>query len=429
MVSQVDVPVYSSSMSAKRVNRVLVTGYGAVTPFGTGAPLLEWGLFNGVPAIRPISGFDASHLDVQIAGEVPDFQPTDHIGRHSARRMDRFAQFAVAAAREAIEHAGVNLDRTGRDRVAAVIHTGAGGVPALVEAAQIVRAGDLANTPPLMIARYAPNMASTQVSIELGLLGPSLTGTGACASGTLAIIEGMQLIQRGEVDVVVAGGAEACVTEIGIVGFDNLGVLSKRNHDPAGANRPFSVDREGTVLAEGACVLILESEAHAIRRGAAVYAEVLAGAVTSDAYHVTAPHPEGTYLAKALQMAVERAGLRSADIDLVSMHATASQAGDLAECRALHRAFGPVARSIPVTATKSMTGHMIGGAGALAVLGIVIGFARGQISPTINVTQPDPAIDLNVVTANASPVRLRHAVANGLGFGGQNAVVVLGTVG
>ncbi|MDQ2683640.1 MAG: beta-ketoacyl-[acyl-carrier-protein] synthase family protein, partial [Chloroflexota bacterium] len=334
-------------------------------------------------------------------------------------------QFAVAAAREAIAMAGIEPRRTGLERIAAVVHTGAGGIPALVEAAGVVRKRSVLATPPLTVARYLPNMASTQVSLELGLRGPSLTGTGACASGTLALIEAMQLIRRGEADVAIAGGAEACVTEIGIVGFDNLGVLSHRNHDPGGANRPFSVDRDGTVLSEGACVLLLESEAHAVRRNAAVLGEVVAGAVTSDGYHVTAPDPEGTWLARAIGLTLERAGVAPSDVHLISMHATASEAGDIAESRAIRAAFGSLADTVPVTATKSMVGHLIGGAGALAAAGIVLGFARNQVSPTVNLAQPDPDIHLNVVTDALNVQSVRTALSIGLGFGGQNGVLLL----
>jgi 3-oxoacyl-[acyl-carrier-protein] synthase II len=405
--------------------RVLITGLGAVTPYGIGVDVLERGLFAGVSAIRPITGFDAGHLPVRIAGEVPDFHPTDHIASKQARRMDRFAQFAVAAAREAIASAGLDFGRIDRERIAAVIHTGAGGIPALVEAASVVRDRSLRAAPPLMIARYAPNMASSQVAIELGLTGPSLTGTGACASGTIALIEGMQLIQRGEVDVVIAGGAEACVTEIGIVGFDNLGVLSHRNDDPAGANRPFALDRDGTVLSEGACVFVLESERHATRRNARAYAALTGAGMTSDGYHLTAPDPTGEHLAKAIHLALTQANLQPEAVELIAAHATGSMAGDVAETVAIKRAFGGHAYRLAVTAVKSMVGHMIGGAGALAAMAIVLGMERGQISPTINLDVPDPACDLDYVPWRARQQSVKVAMATGLGFGGQNAVVIV----
>jgi 3-oxoacyl-[acyl-carrier-protein] synthase II len=403
----------------------LITGLGAVTPFGTGVAELERGLFAGKSAIRPIIGFDAGHLPVRIAGEVPDFQATDHIGRRQVRRMDRFAQFAVAASREAVDSTGLDLRDEDRARVAVVIHTGAGGIPALVEAAAIVRARSWRFAPPLMIARYAPNMASCQVAIELGIAGPALTGIGACASGTIALIEAMQLIQRGEVDVAIAGGAEACVTEIGVVGFDNLGVLSHRNDDPGGANRPFALDRDGTVLSEGACVFVLESEAHAVSRSAQVLADLSGGAITSDGYHLTAPNPEGMHLARAIHLSLAQADLEPEQVDLIAAHATGSAAGDLAETVAIKRAFGAHARRLAVTATKSMVGHMIGGAGALAAMAVVIGMRRGSISPTINLEHPDPACDLEYVPLTARSAQVKAALAIGLGFGGQNAVITI----
>jgi 3-oxoacyl-[acyl-carrier-protein] synthase II len=404
---------------------IVVTGMGAVTPFGTGIAALEAGLFPGVSAIRTISGFDASHLEVRLAGEVPDFQPTDHLNRHSVRRMDRFAQFAVTAAREALTASGIQITATNRDRIAVVMHTGAGGVPALIEAASIARQRSVRATPPLIISRFAANMASAQVSIEFGITGPSLTGTGACASGTMAVIEGMQLLRRGEADIVIAGGAEACVTEIGIVGFDNLGVLSRRNDDPARAIRPFSLDRDGTVLSEGACVLILERADHAMRRNATALAEIAGGAVTSDGYHLTAPDPSGMQLARAISLALRDAELAPTDIDLASVHATASAAGDKTETAVLKRAFGDHAPKVAVSAVKSMVGHMIGAAGALAVLGVILGMNRGEIAPTINLDVPDPECDLNHVRNVARPAVVHAAIANGLGFGGQNAVVAI----
>jgi 3-oxoacyl-[acyl-carrier-protein] synthase II len=412
-------------MASSPLPRVLITGLGAVTPYGTGVGVLERGLFAGKSAIRPITGFDAGHLDVRIAGEVPDFRPADSIASRPARRMDRFAQFAVAASREAIESAGLDLTRVDRSRVATVIHTGAGGIPALVEAASVVRERSPRAAPPLMIAKYAPNMASGHVSIELGLTAPSLTGTGACASGTIALIEGMQLIQRGEADVVVAGGAEACVTKIGIVGFDNLGVLSHRNDDPAGANRPFSLDRDGTVLSEGACVFVLEAEGHAVRRDARAHAELAGAGMTSDGYHLTAPDPTGEYLAKAIHLALAQAALQPDAVDLIAAHATGSIAGDVAETVAIKRAFGPHASRLAVTAVKSMVGHMIGAAGALAAMAIVLGMGRGQISSTINLHVADPACDLDYVPLKTRDRDVQVALTAGLGFGGQNAVVIV----
>jgi len=410
---------------AKSRDAIVVTGMGAVTPFGTGLAALEAGLFPGRSAIRPIRGFDASHLDVRLAGEVPDFVPVDHLSRHAARRMDRFAQFAVTASREAMHQAGIEVTTANSDRIAVVMHTGAGGVPALIEAAGIARRRSANATPPLIISRFAANMASAQVSIELGITGPALTGTGACASGTMAVIEAMNLLRRGEADVVIAGGAEACVTEIGIVGFDNLGVLSKRNEDPARAIRPFDLERDGTVLSEGAAVMILERKSHAIRRNAACQAEISGGAITSDGYHLTAPDPTGTWLSRAITHALRDADLSPNDIDLVSVHATASAAGDVAEAAVVRAVFGDRTDHVAVSAVKSMVGHMIGAAGALSILAVILGMARGEIAPTINLDHLDPACALDHVRNVARPMRIQAAIANGLGFGGQNAVVAL----
>ncbi len=408
--------------------RIVITGLGAVTPFGIGVPILEDGLFAGQSAIRPITGFDASHLAVRIAGEVPGFDPRDHLSRHSVRRMDRFVQFAVTATREALDHARMDLGAVDRDRIASVIHTGAGGVPALIEAAGIARSRSTNATPPLIISRFAANMASAQVAIEFGITGPALTGTGACASGTMALIEAMHLLRRGDVDVAIAGGAEACVTEIGIVGFDNLGVLSKRNDDPGRAIRPFAVDREGTVLSEGACVMVLERESHAIARNALVLGVVAGGSVTSDGYHLTAPDPSGRQLTRAIGLAIADAGLTPDDIDLAAVHATASHAGDVVGAQVIRQTFGAHADQVAVSAVKSMVGHMIGAAGALSAMAVVLGFGRGEIAPTINLDQVDPLCELNHVANQPRPATVRAAIANGLGFGGQNAVVVLAPI-
>ena len=414
-----------NDLSDSKLNkqRALVTGLGAVTPYGVGSLTLWDGLLAGRPAVRQIQNFDASELSVRIAGEVPGFSPGDHMDARSARRMDRFAQFAVTASREAIDHAGLDFDTVDRDRVAVVMNTGGGGLPSFEHSIRSRIQRGQRGVPLLAVPLYIPNMASSQVSIALGITGPVLTGTGACAAGVMAIIDAIRLIELDIVDVVIAGATEALLPPIIVAGFAATGALSSNNDDPEGACRPFSLDRDGTVLAEGACVLVIESEAHAIRRGATALAVAAGGATTSDGFHITSPEPTGQYAARAIELALTDAGLDPAEIDYFAAHATGSQLGDIAESRAIGRAFGEHTKHVLVSSTKSLVGHLIGAAGALSALTCVLAIRDGMVPPTINLNQPDPRCDLNVVSGNARRVPVRAALANGLAFGGQNATV------
>jgi 3-oxoacyl-[acyl-carrier-protein] synthase II len=411
------------------MSRALITGLGAVTPFGTGVPALWNGLLSGRSAVRAIQQFDTTNLTVRIAGEVPDFQPADHMDPKSARRMDRFAQFAVAAAREAVADAGLNLANCNQDRVAVVVNNGAGGLPTFESAVKTrVTRGPRAVSP-LTIPLYCPNMAASHISIQLGLTGPVLTGVGACAAGVMAITEGVEVIRRGEADVVIAGATEALLSPTIIAGFAATGALSTRNDDPTGACRPFSIDRDGTVLAEGACVMVIESERHAAARGATVIAEAAGGATTTDAFHLTAPDPTGRQSARAMTLALERSGLMPHDVDLVVAHGTGSELGDLAETAAIHRAFGAYARNVQISSTKSIAGHLVGAAGALSAVACALAIRDGIVPPTINLIRPDPRCDLDYVPLTARKTQVRVAIANGVAFGGQNAVAVFRDVG
>jgi 3-oxoacyl-[acyl-carrier-protein] synthase II len=371
--------------------------------------------------VRAIQHFDTSALPVQIAGEVPDFRPEEHMDAKAAKRMDRFAQFAVAAAREAVAHAGLDLERLNPSRTAVVINTGGGGLPSL-EAATVARSrrGGRAVSA-LTIPLFAPNMAASQVSIQLGIRGPSLAGVGACAAGIMAMSDAVHLIQRDEADVVLAGASEALLTQGMIAGFAATGALSRRNDDPAGACRPFDVERDGTVLAEGSAVLVIESEAHAVRRGATALAEATPGATTSDAYHITAPEPSGRHAARAMALAMERAGVAPDQVDYLAAHATGSELGDIAETAAIHLVFGAHARRLAVSSVKSMVGHLIGAAGALSAATCVLVIRHGIVPPTINLLRPDTACDLDCVPLRARRMPVRVAMANGFAFGGQNA--------
>ncbi|MCC6792221.1 MAG: beta-ketoacyl-ACP synthase II [Thermomicrobiales bacterium] len=410
------------------MQRALVTGLGAVTPYGAGVDRLWEGLIAGRPSIRAIQSFDASNLPVRIAGEVPDFRPADHMDAKAAKRMDRFAHYAVAAAREAVAAAGLDLTAIDPDRIAVTVNTGGGGLPSFEHSVltRVTRGGRAVS--PLAIPLYAPNMAASQVSIQLGITGPTIAGVGACAAGITAITDALYMIQRGEADVVIAGASEGLLTPTIVAGFAATGALSNRNDDPAGACRPYSADRDGTVLAEGGCILVIESEAHAVRRGANVLAEIAGGATTSDAFHVTAPGPTGIHYAKAMQLAMERSGVTPGEVDYLGAHGTGSELGDIAETMAVRLAFGDDASRLPLSSVKGMVGHLIGAAAALSTVSCILAIRDGIVPPTINLSAPDPRCDLDYVANAARRVPVRAAMATGLGFGGQNAAVVVRAV-
>ncbi len=406
------------------MNRVVVTGIGAMTPLGIGVDALWEGLVAGRSGIRPISGFDASDLPVRIAGEVPGFVPGDHINAKAARRMDRFSQFAVAAAREALERSRLMIDDGNRERVAVVVNTGGGGIWTIEQNVITMREQGPGRVSPFLIPMFAPNMASSQVSIAFGVTGPTLTSVAACAAGVQAFVDAVHLLERGDADVAITGGTEAAITPVAISSLANMGALSKRNEDPERASRPFAAWRDGFVFGEGAGVVILETEEHAARRDAPVICRALGGSYTSDAYHLTAPDPGGTGAARAMRQALARAGLAPSAIDYVAAHATSTLIGDIAETKAIKQAFGDHAGRLAVSANKSMVGHLLGAAGAVSSLACILAIRDGVVPPTINLETPDPACDLDYVPNEARRMPVGAAVANGFGFGGQNACAV-----
>jgi 3-oxoacyl-[acyl-carrier-protein] synthase II len=404
--------------------RIVVTGVGAVTPLGVGAKATWDGLVAGRSGIRKIQHWDASKLDVQIAGEVDGFVAKDHMDFKVAKRMDRFAQFGVASAREAIEQAGLVIDDSNSDRVAVVVNTGGGGIPTIEHDVNQMHERGQKYVSPLLIPLFAPNMASCQVSIAFGIHGPSITSAAACASGIQAFIDAYHMFQRDEADVIITGGTESGITPVAVAGLANMQALSKRNNDPAGASRPFDANRDGFVFSEGAAVFVLETEEHALRRGVEIIAEVHGGAYTSDAYHITAPHPEGKGAATAMSRAIARAGFKPSDVDYVAAHATATILGDVAETNALKMVFGDHAPGLSISANKSMIGHLLGAAGAVSGLGCILAIRDSVVHPTINLTVPDPKCDLDYVPNVKREMPVNVAIANGFGFGGQNAVAV-----
>jgi 3-oxoacyl-[acyl-carrier-protein] synthase II len=406
------------------VTRVVVTGVGAVSPLGIGRDALWSGLVEGRSGIRTIQGFDPSGLDVTIAGEVPDFQAKDFMDFKAARRMDRFAQFAVAATREALEQAKFEVTDENTDRVGVMVNTGGGGIPTIEHEVNILRDKGPKRVSPFLIPLFAPNMASSQVAMQFKIHGPTVTSVAACAAGVQAFVDAVHMIERGDADVVITGGTEGGLTPSAIASLANMGALSKNNDEPEKASRPFDLNRSGFVFSEGAGIAILESEEHAARRGAEVICEVAGGAYTSDAFHITAPDPEGRGARKAMKRALERAGLQPEDVDFVAAHATATNIGDIAETKSIKAVFGDHAYNLSVSANKSMVGHLLGAAGAISSLGCILAIRDNVVPPTINLETPDPECDLDYTPNVAKKREVNAALANGFGFGGQNAVCV-----
>jgi 3-oxoacyl-[acyl-carrier-protein] synthase II len=401
---------------------IVVTGLGAVTPLGLSADETWEGLVAGRSGVGRITLFDASALPVQIAAEVKGFDPSPYVDAKSAARLERFALFALAAATQALTDAGIAVDESNADRIGVVMNTGGGGVGLVERETQVLMERGPRRISPLFVPMMMPNIGACQVSISLGVRGPAITATAACAAGVQAVVDAVRLIRDGDADVIIAGGSESVMTDLAIAGMANMRALSRRNGEPERASRPFDVDRDGFVFGEGAVALVLERRAHAEARGAKIYAAALGGAMTADAYHITAPDPEGRGAARAMSRALAHASLAPDDVDYICAHATATPVGDVAEARAIRSAFGRHADRLAVSAPKSMVGHLLGAAGALAALVAVRAIHDGVIPPTINLDRQDPEVDLDCVPHVARRAVVRAALANGFGFGGQNIV-------
>jgi 3-oxoacyl-[acyl-carrier-protein] synthase II len=407
--------------------RAVVTGMGAVTPIGNDAKTFWRNLLAGVNGGGPITSFDPTGFDVRIAAEVKDFDPTIAMDRKMARRMSRFIHFGVAAAKEAVEHAGIDfatwpIER--RDRVAVVINTGGGGMEQVTEGADVLRERGPGQVSPFAIPALSGSMAAAQVSMRYGLTGPVITQVAACASGVIAFQDALRLIRSGECDVVLAGGSEAPLLPIAFAALGNMGALSKRNDDPEHASRPFDRDRDGFLFGEGAGVCVIESAEHALARGATIQAEILGAALTADAFHISAPEPTGRGAAMAMTRAMRDAGVAPDEIDYIVAHGTSTPLNDVTETRAIKLAFGDQARRVPISSPKSMIGHLLGAAGAAAGITAVGSIREGWIPPTANLENPDPECDLDYVPLVKRKVAVETAMINGFGFGGQNAVAV-----
>lgn len=408
--------------------RVVVTGLGALTPIGNGIPAYWDGLVSGKSGSAPITYFDASKFKTQFACELKGYDPNDHFDRKEARKMDRFTQYAMVASDEAIDDAGFELDTLDKTRVGVIWGAGIGGLETFQNEVLNFAAGD--GTPrfnPFFIPKMIPDIAPGMISIKYGFQGPNFATVSACASSANALIDALNYIRLGHADVMVCGGSEACVAIAGVAGFNALHALSTRNDDPQTASRPFDKYRDGFVLGEGAGALVLETLEHAQQRGATIYGEIIGGGLSADAYHMTAPHPDGNGATLVMENALKDAGISASEVDAVNMHGTSTPLGDVAESNALKKVFGDHLYKMNINSTKSMTGHLLGAAGAIEAISTILSIQHNIVPPTINHFADDENIDPNInFTFNKAQEReVNVAMSNTFGFGGHNACVVM----
>ena len=409
------------------LKRVVVTGLGALTPIGNTIDEFWNGLINGKSGAAPITHFDATNFKTRFACEVKNFNPTDFLDRKEARKMDKFTQYAMVASQEAIDDSGLDFEKENKDRVGVIWGAGIGGLETFQNEVLDYAKGD--GTPrfnPFFIPKMIADMAPGQISIKHGLRGPNFTTVSACASSANAIIDAMNYIRLGHADIFVTGGSEAAVTIAGMGGFNSMHALSTRNDDPKTASRPFDKERDGFVLGEGAGALILEEYEHAKARGANIYAELIGGGLSADAYHVTAPHPDGLGAITVMKNCLHDGGIAPEDVDAINMHGTATPLGDIAESKAVKEVFGEHAYTININSTKSMTGHLLGAAGAVEAIASILAIKHGIVPPTINHFTDDDQIDpkLNFTFNKAQKRDVKVTMSNTFGFGGHNACVL-----
>jgi 3-oxoacyl-[acyl-carrier-protein] synthase II len=410
---------------SRRDGRIVITGLGLLTPLGIGVEAFWEGLAAGRSGVRRVTTVDVSDLPSQIAGDVPGFEPRDYLPAKEARRVTRASQFAVAAARLALADAGLEISDGTREDFGVLIANGGSSPPETERMVIDLERGGYDRMNPFHVAGSLPNMPACQVAIQLGLTGFISAISTACAASSQAIGEAAEVIRRGDARWMLAGGTEGPISRFCLGGFSALRALSTRNQDPAGASRPFDAGRDGFVLSEGAGVVVLERLDDARTRGARIYAELIGYGSGSDAYHITAPEPSGRGAARAMTRALANAGLTPESIDYINAHATSTSVGDTAETLAIKHVFGERAYQVPVSGTKSMTGHMTSAAGAVEAAACILALTRGLLPPTINQEQPDPACDLDYVPNRARPADVRVAMSNSFGFGGVNSVLIL----
>ena len=410
------------------LKRVVITGMGALRPLGNNLNAYWEGLINGVSGAAPIQQFDASKFKTQFACEVKNFNVEDFIDRKEARKLDQFSQYAIVSATEAMADAGFDLEKLNVDRAGVIWGSGIGGLKTFQDECRDFFQGD--GTPrfgPFFIPKMIADIAAGHLSIKFGFRGPNFCTVSACASSTNAIVDAFNYIRLGKADVFITGGSEASVNEAGVGGFNALKALSTRNDDPTTASRPFDLDRDGFVLGEGAGALILEEMNHAIARGAKIYAEVVGGGMSADAYHITAPHPDGLGANNVMKSALEDAHLLPSDIDYINVHGTSTPLGDIAESKAIQSVFGEHAYNLNISSTKSMTGHLLGAAGAIEAIATIMAVKNDIVPPTINHFTDDPGLDnrLNFTFNKAQKRTVNAALSNTFGFGGHNTSIIV----
>jgi 3-oxoacyl-[acyl-carrier-protein] synthase II len=406
--------------------RVAITGLGAITPLGLDVPSTWEALLAGRSGIGPITRFDASGFRARIAAEVKGFDPEAVLGRKEARRTDRFVQMAIAAADEAVRDAGLVIDDRNRTEVGVIVGSGIGGISTLVDQIQVMQTRGPDRVSPFLVPMFIVDLSAGEIAIRFGAQGVNYSIVSACSTSAHCIGEAAEVIRRGDAVAMIAGGSEAGIVPIGVAGFAAMRALSERNDEPERASRPFDAERDGFVMGEGAGIMVLEDLDYARARGARIYAELLGYGATDDAYHITAPSEGGEGAARAMRMALRKARLAPHEIDYINAHGTSTPLNDKLETQALKAVFGPAAYDIPVSSTKSMTGHLLGAAGAVEAIICVLAVRDGRIPPTINYEHPDPDCDLDYVPNVARERRVDVALTNSLGFGGHNTTLIVG---
>ena len=409
------------------LKRVVVTGLGTINPLGKNVEEFWKNLCNGVSGAAPITRFDASKFKTQFACEIKNFDPYEYLDRKEVNKHDMYAQFAYVAAAKAIKHSGLDLEKIDKDEVGVIWGAGIGGLKTFLEVVTEYNASP--NNPrftPFFIPKMIANMASGNIALKYGFRGPTITTVTACASATHAMIDAATYIRLGKANIFVAGGSESAINEAGVGGFNAMRALSTRNDDPSSASRPFDVGRDGFVMGEGAGIVILEEMEHAKKRGAKIYCELVGGGLTADAYHLTAPHPEGLGASNVMKFALEDAGMNCDELDYVNVHGTSTPLGDISETKAIKKVFGDYAYKLNISATKSMTGHLLGAAGAVEAIAAILSIVNSIVPPTINLKTLDPEIDpkLNVTANFAQERKVRAAISNTFGFGGHNTSAI-----
>lgn len=406
--------------------RVVITGLGALTPIGNDVRTFWQNLLAGVSGIATITQFDPAEFKVKFAGEVKNFDPEKVINPKEARRMDRFSQFAVVAAQEAVDDSGIDFTKEDPYRCGVIVGSGIGGLNEFQDGHATLMTKGPGRVSPFVIPKMIANAASGLVSIRFGLMGANSAVATACASAANATTDAMRAIQFGYADVMLTGGAESAIAHMGVAGFASAKALSMRNDAPTKASRPFDKDRDGFVIGEGAGIYVIEELEHAKKRGAKIYAELLGAGSTADAYHITAPHPEGLGAIKAMEFALKDGGLNPADVQYVNAHGTSTELGDAAETTAIKKAFGDHAKKLMVSSTKSMIGHLLGASGGAALIACCMSIKHGVVHPTINYETPDPTCDLDYVPNKPREARVAVALSNSFGFGGHNCCLAVG---